>query len=86
VPKAPVEDRLDIAAHNVGAVTVDPGRAHVDCAATLAISSDGPLTVRLAGCGTARVRSAGARSVRVRRAHRRAALHRRRHAAARRSG
>jgi hypothetical protein len=85
-PKAPVEDRLDIAAQNVGAVTVDPARAHVDCAATLAISSDGPLTVRLAGCGTARVRSAGTRSVRVRRAHPRAALHRRRHAAARRPG
>ena len=50
-PKIPVEDRLDITATNVKSVTIDPRRAHVSCGAHLAVTTDGPLTVTLAGCG-----------------------------------
>jgi hypothetical protein len=47
---APREDVLDIRSAGVGSVTVDPVRAGVDCAAKLAVATDGPLTVTLAGC------------------------------------
>jgi hypothetical protein len=30
--------------------TIDPSRAHVDCNATLNVTSDGPITITLAGC------------------------------------
>ena len=43
-------DELDITATNVSAITVDVGRAGVDCGATLKVTSDGPLAVTLAGC------------------------------------
>jgi hypothetical protein len=49
-PVTPVVDRLDIKATNVGAITVDTVRARVDCDVQLNITSDGPLTVNLAGC------------------------------------
>ncbi|MGH9095195.1 MAG: alpha/beta hydrolase-fold protein, partial [Acidimicrobiales bacterium] len=49
-PAAPTADRLDIRATNVATVTVDPSRARVNCAAQLAVTTDGPLTVHLAGC------------------------------------
>jgi hypothetical protein len=49
-PSASVENRLDIKATNVKAVTIDPFRARVSCRAKLAIESDGPLAVRLLGC------------------------------------
>jgi predicted esterase len=49
-PSIPVADVLDINATNVSAVTVYPARAHVDCNATLNVTTDGPLTVTLAGC------------------------------------
>ena len=49
-PPAPVTNRLDIVARNVGAVTVDVRRAKVSCDAALAVDSDGPLTVTLQGC------------------------------------
>jgi hypothetical protein len=50
-PSRPKADRLDIAAANVKSVTIDPRRARVTCGAQLAVSTDGPLTVTLAGCG-----------------------------------
>jgi predicted esterase len=47
---APRENVLDIRSAGVGSITVDPARAGVDCAAKLAVATDGPLTVTLAGC------------------------------------
>ena len=49
-PKAPAKDALDISATNVSQVTIDAKRAKVDCHAQLNVTSDGPLTVKLAGC------------------------------------
>jgi hypothetical protein len=43
-------DRLDIRATNVSSVTVDPQRARVSCKAQLNVTTDGPVTVKLAGC------------------------------------
>jgi hypothetical protein len=50
----PPANRLDIDAENVRSVTIDPGRARVDCDADMSVTTDGRLTVRLAGCGGAR--------------------------------
>jgi hypothetical protein len=50
-PKEATADRLDIDAKNVSSVTIDPARARVDCDAQLAVKSDGPVTITLAGCG-----------------------------------
>jgi hypothetical protein len=61
-PPAPVRDVLDITATNVSAVTVDPTRARVDCAAQLNVHSDGPLLVTLDGCGRAVAFTRGAAS------------------------
>jgi hypothetical protein len=44
-------NRLDIEAENVRSVTIDPLRAKVDCDADMSVTTDGRLTVRLAGCG-----------------------------------
>jgi hypothetical protein len=44
------ENRLDITATNVSAVTIDPVRARIGCDATLDVRSDGPVDVTLAGC------------------------------------
>ena len=41
---------LDVDLTNIAAVTVDPNRAHVGCDANVRVTSDGPATVRLAGC------------------------------------
>jgi hypothetical protein len=43
-------NRLDIVARNVSAVTVHVQRARVGCDAALAVDTDGPLMVTLAGC------------------------------------
>jgi hypothetical protein len=51
-PTAPARDELVIVATNVAAVVIDPARAGVDCAATLQVTTDGPVTVTLAGCGS----------------------------------
>jgi predicted esterase len=51
VPPALVRNRLDISAKNISALTIDPGRAHVSCAAALNVQTDGPVSVTLAGCG-----------------------------------
>lgn len=47
---APVRDALRIVARNIAALTIDPVRARISCAAALEIDSDGPLAVQLAGC------------------------------------
>ena len=41
---------LDVELTNIAAVTIDPNRARVGCAADVHVTSDGPATVRLAGC------------------------------------
>jgi hypothetical protein len=43
-------DRIDLTATNVSAVTINPKRAGVSCNVDLRVTSDGPLTVNLAGC------------------------------------
>jgi hypothetical protein len=50
-PAIPAADQLDITAVNVSSVTVDVSRARVDCSVSLHVTTDGPLTVNLAGCG-----------------------------------
>jgi pimeloyl-ACP methyl ester carboxylesterase len=47
---APTANRLDIVARNVSEVTIHVQRAKVGCDAALAVDTDGPLTVTLAGC------------------------------------
>jgi hypothetical protein len=49
-PREPVRDALDITATNVSVVTIDAARAKVNCAAQLNVTSDGPLSVKLADC------------------------------------
>jgi pimeloyl-ACP methyl ester carboxylesterase len=51
VPKRSTIDVLEISAKNVRSVTIDPARARVDCDAQLDVTSDGPLSITLAGCG-----------------------------------
>jgi hypothetical protein len=51
VPPALQRNRLDIKAQNLSSVTIDPKRARVSCSAELNVTTDGPLTVTLAGCG-----------------------------------
>lgn len=50
-PAEPAADRLVISAVNVRTVTVDVRRAGITCATGLSVTTDGPLTVQLAGCG-----------------------------------
>jgi hypothetical protein len=49
-PSAPVQDVLDIVATNIAAVTIDVARAHLSCNPTLNVTSDGAITITLAGC------------------------------------
>jgi hypothetical protein len=53
-PATAPADALHIVAKNIGRVTIDPNRARVDCNATLAVHTDGPLTITLLGCPTRR--------------------------------
>jgi hypothetical protein len=53
-PVTPVADTLDINAKNVSAMTIDLGRARVDCNAKLNVTTDGPVQVNLTGCGAPR--------------------------------
>ena len=55
----PLADRLVVTATNVGRVVVDPARARVTCAADVAVTSDGPVEVVLAGCDRAVTQGAG---------------------------
>ncbi len=47
---APASDVLDVGATNIATATIDPSRAHVDCNAQVNVTTDGPITVTLAGC------------------------------------
>jgi hypothetical protein len=49
-PAEAARDALDINARNVASATIDVRRASVDCAAHLAVTSDGPLKLTLADC------------------------------------
>jgi len=51
-PAPPIlpRDRIDLTAQNVGTVTINVKRAGVSCGVDLRVTSDGPLTVNLAGC------------------------------------
>ena len=50
VPHAPVADRIDLTAVNLSDAVIDVARARVSCGVTLKVTTDGPLTIRLAGC------------------------------------
>jgi len=50
-PAAPEADRLRLDLENLKRVVVNPRRARLSCRAELDVTSDGPVTVRLAGCG-----------------------------------
>lgn len=50
-PPAPRADRLTLDATNLSRAVVDPQRAGLTCRAALDVTTDGPLTVTLAGCG-----------------------------------
>jgi len=50
VPTIQKINRIDLTATNVGSVMINPARAHVDCNVDLRVTSDGPITVNLAGC------------------------------------
>jgi C-terminal binding-module, SLH-like, of glucodextranase len=47
---APASNTLDVNATNIATATIDPSRAHVDCSAKLNVTTDGPITITLAGC------------------------------------
>jgi hypothetical protein len=51
-PAAPAaaSDAVDVNATNIATATIDPSRAHVDCNAQVNITTDGPISVTLAGC------------------------------------
>ena len=49
-PRHARRNRLRISATNIASVRIDPHRARVTCRVKLAVQSDGPLKVHLAGC------------------------------------
>jgi predicted esterase len=49
-PAAERANRIDVTATGIAAATINVKRAKVDCQAEIKITSDGPLTVTLAGC------------------------------------
>jgi Prolyl oligopeptidase family len=49
-PSAPVANKLDITATNIGHVSIDTKRARVKCSAALEVHTDGHLEVTLADC------------------------------------
>jgi hypothetical protein len=60
-PTEAAQDALVITATNVSRVSIDAGRARVDCSASLNVTTDGPLRVTLTDCpgGGSRVRTFG---------------------------
>jgi pimeloyl-ACP methyl ester carboxylesterase len=50
-PRKPKRDVLHLDASNLRTVTVHPHRAKLTCGASLDVQTNGPLTVKLAGCG-----------------------------------
>src|SRR5438094_430250 len=51
VPSIPRLRRIDLAARNITAVTINVRRANVGCGVDLHVDTDGPMTIELAGCG-----------------------------------
>jgi dienelactone hydrolase len=51
--RANAADRLTIQAENLGTVTIDAARAHIDCNATLRVLTDGRLRVSVPSCHVA---------------------------------
>ena len=51
VPKAAKDDKLDLDLTNLSRVRVHVKRARLSCDPTMTVTSDGPVTVVLAGCG-----------------------------------
>jgi dienelactone hydrolase len=49
-PRRPRANRIVIEAGNIAAVTINPRRARVTCAVRLDVTTDGPISIRLAGC------------------------------------
>jgi hypothetical protein len=49
-PAAPKADRLVVETTNIARATIDPKRARLSCDAELEVTTDGPLSIRLAGC------------------------------------
>ena len=49
-PQIPSANRIDLTARNVSSLTIHPTRARVGCNVDLRVTSDGPLTVTIAGC------------------------------------
>ena len=49
-PQHARSDDITLTASNLAAVTIDVHRAHVDCSVDLHVTTDGPLSVTLAGC------------------------------------
>jgi hypothetical protein len=47
---APKSDTLDVNATNIATATINVTRAHVDCNSPVNVTTDGPITVTLAGC------------------------------------
>jgi hypothetical protein len=58
-PAAPVENRLRLTLTNVATLTIDVARARVGCDVQLQVTTDGPVSITLAGCGTTRQIPAG---------------------------
>lgn len=61
VPTSP-RDRLVVTATNLSRIVVDIERAHLDCRATVQVTSDGPLTISFPACGTSLVFGPGTSS------------------------
>src|SRR5437867_7438610 len=51
VPSIPRTRRIDLAARNLAAGTINVRRANVGCSVDLHVDTDGPMTIELAGCG-----------------------------------
>lgn len=50
-PQLAREDRLELTVENLKRIVVHPRRAKLSCSPELTVETDGPLTVKLAGCG-----------------------------------
>jgi hypothetical protein len=50
-PRAKRSDALHLDAENLSRIVVNPDRARLSCHPKLDVTTDGPLTVKLAGCG-----------------------------------
>jgi pimeloyl-ACP methyl ester carboxylesterase len=51
VPGTAPKNAISVTATNVASAAIDVGRAGVSCSVKLAITSDGPVKIRLPGCG-----------------------------------